>query len=206
VPRHFNRQEHDAVISTSFREVRCRYCQELFYLCRFCDRGQAYCSENCKSIRQQSLKRGANQRHQKSREGRRDHADRQAVYRAKCKKVTDQGRPSLTDSGKVCAPEEQTKIELNPILSPSVLKESDVPPLLCNPSFTRKNSTTPALGESGTSASCSSLSDLRPSERSTFLTQGALPLDRKAPIRCCLCGRSGEFIRTSALRRIRFRP
>lgn len=78
----------------SFRFVRCAQsdCGAVFYLCRRHDRGQRYCSAPCRQQARQASVRAARRRHQRSPEGRLDHADRQRVYR---ERVMDQGPQKL---------------------------------------------------------------------------------------------------------------
>ena len=78
--------------STVFRQRFCHFppCGAVFYLCRYCDRGQRYCSSHCreKSLRRQ--RRQANRRHQQTPWGRDDHRDRQRDYRQRQRaRVTD---------------------------------------------------------------------------------------------------------------------
>jgi hypothetical protein len=76
----------------------------VFYVCPRCDRGQIYCRRACaKAARVVSL-REIRRRHERSPEGRRDHAARQAAYRAR-HKVTDQGRQEFAPSRNVCVGE-----------------------------------------------------------------------------------------------------
>jgi len=63
-------------------------CQQLFFLCRGCDRGQRYCSRACAGHARRVTLRGAGRRYQQSRPGRFRHAARQARYRARREKVT----------------------------------------------------------------------------------------------------------------------
>lgn len=68
-------------------------CRAVFWLCRYCDRGQRYCSPGCRAQARLQQHRSANCRHQSSPEGRLDHRDRQREYRrlhARAR-VTDQG-------------------------------------------------------------------------------------------------------------------
>lgn len=78
----------------SFRISNCKIasCRKQFSVCSKCDRGQVYCSDPCRvQGRRESLRR-AGSRHQKSPEGARDHADRQAEYFSRWKKkLTHQG-------------------------------------------------------------------------------------------------------------------
>jgi hypothetical protein len=68
-----------------FVRVRCAGCAEIVYFCESDYRGQIYCSEGC----QGDAVRESKARHQRSREGRLDHAARNADYRARRKIVTD---------------------------------------------------------------------------------------------------------------------
>ncbi len=76
------------------RTCRWSACSALFWICRSCDRGQGYCSEDCRSAQRRRQRRAANRRHQRSPEGRADHRDRQRAYRERLRRVrvTDQGR------------------------------------------------------------------------------------------------------------------
>ena len=66
-----------------FRRLFCRGsgCGVMFYICRSCYRGQAYCGDECRGRMRREQKRRAKRRHQQSREGRLDHRDRQRAYR-----------------------------------------------------------------------------------------------------------------------------
>jgi hypothetical protein len=70
----------------------------VFYVCRPCDRGQVYCSSDCRTAARRAQKRTANGRHQRSPEGRADHRDRQREYRRRLVslRVTDQGSDELS--------------------------------------------------------------------------------------------------------------
>jgi hypothetical protein len=66
-------------------------CRNLFTLCSDCDRGNQYCSSVCSNEARRISLRLAGVRHQRSPEGARDHADRQARFRERQKIVTHQG-------------------------------------------------------------------------------------------------------------------
>ena len=67
-----------------FRQRVCRGCNAVFCICRSCDRGQRYCSPDCRFLALREQRRRANRRHQHSPEGRLDHRDRQRAYRKRC--------------------------------------------------------------------------------------------------------------------------
>ena len=80
-----------------------------FFICTHCDRGHRYCSTQCREQARRQQRRSVNRRHQRSREGRLDHRDRQREYRCRRRQaqssVTDQGSlpivsPASFDCGK----------------------------------------------------------------------------------------------------------
>lgn len=66
-----------------FRQRFCQaeHCRVLFLICSHCDRGQRYCSPDCRLRSRVAQLRAARRRHQQSPEGRLDHRDRQRAYR-----------------------------------------------------------------------------------------------------------------------------
>lgn len=94
----------------SFRLAICERasCRKQFTLCSHCDRGNRYCGDECrKQARRQTLKL-AGDRHQRSPEGARDHADRQARFRERQKKVTHQGSSVCGDLLQPRSPEPES--------------------------------------------------------------------------------------------------
>ena len=88
-------------------------CRATFYLCPHCDRGQRYCSLNCRNQARLHQRRSANRRHQQSPEGRLDHRDRQREYRSRRaqRRVTDQGSLLIVSSSS----SERGLIEVTPV-------------------------------------------------------------------------------------------
>ena len=66
--------------------------------CRRCDRGQIYCGPDCALEVRRSNQREARRRYQETDRGRRMHAGRSRKYRARGRRVTDQG-PTLGTPG-----------------------------------------------------------------------------------------------------------
>lgn len=87
------------------RRFICDLCGTPCYLCSWCDRGQRYCSDLCRSSARGRSLREAGARYQKTPRGRLKHARRQARYRARRssrnKKVTHQGCPADSLGAKV---------------------------------------------------------------------------------------------------------
>lgn len=110
------------------RRVICDLCRRVGYLCSWCDRGQRYCSRDCGAQARRDRQREAGERYQHTPQGRRRHARRQALYRlrqqAAREKVTHQGCPPETGSGRVlgCKP---TRFHLAP---ESGVPHSPLPP------------------------------------------------------------------------------
>jgi len=78
------------------RRRKCRWpgCGADFRVCRSCDRGYLYCSEECNRLAFLTNHSRSNNVYQQSFAARLDHAERQRAYRERQreKKVTDQGR------------------------------------------------------------------------------------------------------------------
>lgn len=72
----------------------------MFFICSHCDRGQVYCSPDCRDATRRLQLRAANLRHQQSEEGRLDHRDRQRAYRRRLAgSATTSAVESVTDHG-----------------------------------------------------------------------------------------------------------
>lgn len=97
----------------AFREVRCRRCQVVFYLCRLDDRGQAYCADACRDHARTLQKREARAAHQRSPLGREDHRDHMRDHRARGR-VTDQGSEKVAQAATVCCDVEHVPIPDTP--------------------------------------------------------------------------------------------
>ena len=67
----------------AFRQLFCRSveCGEMFFICRPCYRGQAYCSDECRQKMRRQQRQKANRRYQQDPEVRRDHRDCQRERR-----------------------------------------------------------------------------------------------------------------------------
>jgi hypothetical protein len=74
----------------------CSRCRQQVLICRRCDRGQIYCGQDCALEVRRSRQREARRRYQASERGRQMHADRSRQYRARGRRVTDQGRKLAT--------------------------------------------------------------------------------------------------------------
>jgi len=76
-------------------------CRALFTICVSCDRGQRYCSPECRSEVRRQQRHDANCRYQQSDLGRDSHRRFQQRYRERASQpsVTDQGIVSITSPG-----------------------------------------------------------------------------------------------------------
>jgi len=88
------------------RRFVCSGCLRACYICSWCDHGHVYCSPACSTSGRSASVRQAGRRYQRTRRGRRHHAQRQARYRDRSassegKKVTHQGYPPKAVSATV---------------------------------------------------------------------------------------------------------
>lgn len=76
-------------------------CRAMFFVCKRCDRGQRYCSPQCRKAGRCQQRREANSRYQRTERGLLAHLLRQRIYRQKrsTTTVTDQGSLSLAQTG-----------------------------------------------------------------------------------------------------------
>lgn len=63
------------------RPVHCKRCGRLFYLCRFCDRGQCYCSDPCRRASRREILQRARQAYAQSKKGKENNRERQRRWR-----------------------------------------------------------------------------------------------------------------------------
>ena len=85
----------DCTSNSSCRLFLCNHCRQQVVICRRCDRGQVYCGPDCALEVRRRNQRDARRRYQTTERGRRMHADRSRNYRARGRRVTDQG-PALS--------------------------------------------------------------------------------------------------------------
>lgn len=92
----------------AFRQLFCRAagCGVMFFVCRPCYRGQAYCSEKCRQQSRRQQRQKANRRYQQDPDVQRDHRDRMREYRRQLReiRVTDQSSIIDCGSGSICEP------------------------------------------------------------------------------------------------------
>lgn len=78
----------------TYRFFLCKRCRAQVRICSCCDRGQGYCSQNCRTPSRREQVRRAGDRYQQSPKGALAHAARQAEYRRRQReKVTHHGSP-----------------------------------------------------------------------------------------------------------------
>ena len=94
-PRPFVQKHIPAVL----RQAICRRqgCHRLFFICRFCDRGQVYCSPECRNTARREQHRAANRRYSQSPEAILDHRQRQNDYRRRKAGLPPRVKEIVTD-------------------------------------------------------------------------------------------------------------
>jgi hypothetical protein len=91
----------------TFRQLFCRAvdCGVMFFICRSCYRGQAYCNAIGRKRTRREQLRQANRRYQQTTEARLDHRDRQRDYRQRrFGRVTDQSSKDGCSWGRISEP------------------------------------------------------------------------------------------------------
>ena len=63
------------------RPAHCKRCDRLFHLCRFCDRGQSYCSDECRQASRQEIVEEARRKYARSEQGKIKNRERQRRFR-----------------------------------------------------------------------------------------------------------------------------
>jgi hypothetical protein len=96
----------------------------MFFICRPCYRGQAYCDDECRRRSRREQLRQANRRYQQDPEVRQDQCERMREYRERVRegRVIDQSSIIECGSGSIGGPLVETEPE-----SPTVEKPDDPP-------------------------------------------------------------------------------
>jgi hypothetical protein len=89
----------------------CGRCHDLAVICRRCDRGQVFRSPACARAARREAQQRSNARYQRTRAGARKHAARQASYRARMPKVTEQGPPEPVVDASVDVEHDATEVD-----------------------------------------------------------------------------------------------
>jgi hypothetical protein len=95
----------------------CLRCRQQVVICSRCDRGQVYCGRECASEVRRSRQRQARRRYQASERGRQMHADRSRRYRARGRRVTDQGPVLVAPPGRLPEPAHTAALAMQPAFS-----------------------------------------------------------------------------------------
>jgi len=107
------------------RILACGWCETPSVVCQECDHGQRYCCEECSKLGRKRSLRSAGNRYQRSFEGAKKHAARQAAYKMREReKVTHQWFPE-NDSPVIVESAEREESQ------PAVLQEEPLKPLCC---------------------------------------------------------------------------
>lgn len=99
------------------RLFNCARCSVQVIICTDCDRGQLYCGDQCSKIARKISCCASQKRYQNTLKGRLKHAARQQRYRAKHKKVTDQGSPPIPPYDVLKPVAHETKV---PVVLPEI--------------------------------------------------------------------------------------
>ena len=89
------------------KEIRCKWCGQIFYVCQHCWRGQAYCSDVCRQSSQRQSRRRAQQKYRRTEKGKRRHREAEKRRRIRQNKKTVDDASSTPDP-------DHDKVEQNP--------------------------------------------------------------------------------------------
>ena len=188
-------------MAVQLREVACRWCGQIFFVCQRCDFGRRYCGEPCRRKARKRDVRRARRKYAGSPKGRLNNRDRQRRFRRRRRRAwNDETKPhTVTDQssqlglpGVSCSHDEApAEIGLTESLSTasSTLSDRVQQPLLQPLCVANGSETTKEVAEQA--------------YRATSLSSG--PPVRVA--QCHFCGRWAEVVKTTAIRgRFRRRP
>ena len=85
-----------------FRTYQCGRCKEVVFVCRTCDRGNRYCSEECRGAARAASLRNAARRYQRTESGRQKNAERQRRWRQR--QMEKRLKPSATSVDSLADP------------------------------------------------------------------------------------------------------
>ena len=83
-------------VAIFLKELRCRWCKQVFYICQSCWRGQAYCCDGCRMTAFRIAKQNRQRRYRRTAKGRKTHRrnERRRRLRQSKKTVGDAGSNS----------------------------------------------------------------------------------------------------------------
>lgn len=81
------------------KEIRCKWCGQIFYVCQHCWRGQAYCRDLCRQASQRQSRRLAQQKYRRTKKGKRRHREAEKRRRMRQNKKTMDDASSTPDPG-----------------------------------------------------------------------------------------------------------
>lgn len=86
------------------RQIRCEWCHILFYICRCCFRGQAYCCDECRIAGKRRNHRKAQRRYRQTPKGKKAHseAENRRRHRSSEKNQKNMDDPSSTPMPGYC--------------------------------------------------------------------------------------------------------
>lgn len=100
----------DELLASSYRQFQCQRCFVSVAICRWCDRGDIYCSDKCSKAMRKETQNRASRNYQNTPAGKLNHASRERHYKARQKLVrqaktevsscqSPNAEPEATDNG-----------------------------------------------------------------------------------------------------------
>ena len=97
---------------TLLKKIQCRRCGLIFYLCRSCWRGHAYCSDPCRQAARKENRRAAQRRYRQTEKGREAHRQGERRRRMKKSKKTVDDRGTTLESSRDNVPIKSSGAEI----------------------------------------------------------------------------------------------
>lgn len=178
-------------------KLGCGRCGKGFVVCRPDYRGQGYCDEVCRKLEQAALRRLTNARHQRSDEGRQDHAAHQrtamARKRAEDEVMTDVGRQKVAPRAEWSPSDDPIPLaasstEAGGTTDADDLQGSDSP--ISDQDARARHRWSRRAAASGLAIALAGA--VRASDHHVSREPGAV-VEREAP-RCVVCGREGSRV------------
>jgi hypothetical protein len=111
---------------SSFRMVFCfgAACRNVFLICSHCDRGQRYCSIDCREPARLKQRREANRRNQQSPAGRFNHRANQQAYRMRLARLLQAQKQSVEENVTDHTSAQPPPLQLSPSPSASLVAKA----------------------------------------------------------------------------------
>lgn len=178
-------------------ELLCAACRSIFHVCERDYRGHRYCQEMCRGRGQRQARRAANDRHQRSAEGRADHRDRNRALRKRksaATSVTDMGSKEFDHVASLPTPERLPVAMEVAVQSEGEGKNDEA--IQIDGVFDARPDAVVAPGRDGRDLESRAAVRAFPASptRDDDVARRLVDVPLRQAARCCVCGCIGQFI------------